>query len=87
MEAFYDLDAIRENIITQASKKGSKKMRRLGRNDDFLKDLDSIDMGFYSIKKKIIEKIIAKKFAYLKKFYLSLQCQLNNNEPQRNTTY
>jgi hypothetical protein len=54
MEAFYeeDLDAIRENIITKASKKGSKKMRRLGRNDDFLKDLDSIDMGFYSIKRK-----------------------------------
>lgn len=54
MEAFHeeDLDAIRENIITKASKKGSKKMSRLGRNDDFLKDLDSIDMGFYSIKRK-----------------------------------
>lgn len=46
-----DIPSIRDNIVTKARNPKTKKLEVLkGRNDDFLKDIDSLEMGIYPIK-------------------------------------
>lgn len=46
-----DISSIRNNIVTKARNPKTKKLEVLkGRNDDFLKDIDSLEMGIYPIK-------------------------------------
>lgn len=53
MEAVYnsDISSIKNNIVTRGRNPKTKKLEVLkGRNDDFLKDIDSLEMGIYPIK-------------------------------------
>lgn len=55
MEAVHNADTnmIKKHVITNAAKRKSQKQKPIkGRNDDFLKDIDSLQKGYYSIYKK-----------------------------------